>query len=59
MKTLISAIALISLLATPVLSQYRVGDPVDDFSLPNSQGVNMSMADYPDRIMFLVFWTST
>jgi len=58
MKTLISAIALISLLVTPVLSQYRVGDPVDDFSLPNSQGVSMSMADYPDRIMFLVFWQS-
>lgn len=58
MKGLISALALICLLVTPVLSQYRVGDPVADFTLPNSQGVNVSMSDYPDRIMFMLFWQS-
>ena len=46
------------LLTAPIWAQepYAVGDTVEDFTLPNQNGVNVSLSDYPDRIMFLVFW---
>jgi hypothetical protein len=49
---------LLILLAAPVWAQhaYAVGDTVDDFTLPDQNGVNVSLSDYPGRIMFLVFW---
>jgi len=56
MKNLMLACSLIGLLASPVFSQYEVGDPVADFTLQDSQGNPVSLSDFPDRIMFLVFW---
>lgn len=56
MKNLMLAVVLICLLAPPLFSQYQVGDPVNDFTLLDSQGNSVSLSDYPDRIMFLTFW---
>ncbi len=58
MKYLMTLAFLLCLLVLPAAAQhtYAVGDTVADFALPNSQGDVMSLADYPDRIFFLVFW---
>lgn len=58
MKALIAGLALICLLAAPVLSQepYAIGDTVVDFTLRNHEGNWVSLSDYPNRIVFLVFW---
>jgi hypothetical protein len=60
MKAMLLTLALICMLAIPVFSQptYNVGDPVEDFTLLNAQSQPVSMSDYPDRIICLVFWTS-
>jgi len=56
MKRLLLLAAMTCALALPALGQYQVGDPVANFTLPNQLGQNVSLSDYPDRIMFLVFW---
>lgn len=60
MKTLVWTLALILLFAAPVLCQpYQVGDPVANFTLPDSHSNPVSLSDYPDMIKFLVFWETT
>lgn len=64
MKTIAITIALICLLAFPVMSQpggngYQIGDWVEDFTLPDNQGNNVSMSDYQHRIRFLALWSPT
>jgi peroxiredoxin len=56
MKTTLLTLALIGLMAIPVFGQYQVGDPVPDFTLRNQDGNNVSMSDYPNRIIFMTFW---
>ena len=61
MKPVPWTFALLLLFAVTALGQpggngYQLGDPVDDFTLRNSDGINVSLSDYPDRIIFLVFW---
>ncbi len=59
MKTLIWVLAVIALFAPPLAAQpYHVGDPVGDFTLLDSDGNPVSLSDYPDQIVFLVFWES-
>jgi cytochrome oxidase Cu insertion factor (SCO1/SenC/PrrC family) len=43
-------------LAGPASALYVVGDHVSDFTLPNAYGSNVSMYNYQDRIVVLVFW---
>ncbi len=64
MKSFVWTLALILLFTMPLLSQaqnsgYAYGDPVLDFTLRNSEGVNVSLSDYPDRIVLLLFWETT
>lgn len=61
MKALIPLLALICLLAAPVFSQepYAIGDTVADFTLLDSQGNPVSLSDFSNRILFLVFWDPT
>jgi hypothetical protein len=56
MNRIAIAIVLVALLTTSAWSQYQVGDPVDDFTLLNSQGQPVSLSDYPEQIVFLSFW---
>ena len=58
MKNLLLALLFLLILSAPVWAQqgYAVGDTVEDFTLPNQNGVNVSLSDYADRIVFLVFW---
>ena len=56
MKYFLSFVILMFLLVTPAQSQYVYGDPVNDFSLPDSENQTVSLFDYSDRIVFLVFW---
>lgn len=58
MKKVLLLAAMLVAIAGPVWGQYQVGDPVVNFTLRNWQGQNVSLSDYPDRIMFLVFWQS-
>ncbi len=62
MKALLSTIVLICLLAFPVMSQpggngYQIGDWVEDFTLPDNQGNDVSLSDYLHRIRFLALWS--
>ncbi len=61
MKALILLTIIMFLLVMPALSQptYNVGDPVADFTLFNSDNEEVSLSDYSDQIICLVFWTST
>lgn len=61
MKTLMGTLALVLLLTLPMLTQaqnlgYAYGDTVADFTLRDSQGVDVSLSDYPDKIVLLLFW---
>ena len=59
MKRLLLALLLILILGAPIWAQetYAVGDTVEDFTLRNQVGTNVSLSDFSDRIKFLVFWT--
>jgi hypothetical protein len=65
MKRLLLALLLLTLCLSaalwPVLplwaqEPYVVGDTVDNFTLPNQNGVDVSLYDYSNNIKFLVFW---
>jgi len=43
-------------LAGPASALYLVGDHVNDFTLPNAYGNNVSLYNYQDRIVVLAFW---
>ena len=43
----------------PAIAEYHVGDHVDDFTLPNASGNNVSLYDYQDCIVVLAFWFAT
>ncbi len=50
---------LIVLAAAPVEAAYEVGDPVSDFTLNDADGTPVSLSDYQNRVVWLVFWTDT
>ncbi|MBU0519731.1 redoxin domain-containing protein [bacterium] len=57
MTKFIFTLALICLLAAVSFGQaYLVGETVNDFTLPDAQGSMVSLSDFPDQIIFLVFW---
>jgi cytochrome oxidase Cu insertion factor (SCO1/SenC/PrrC family) len=43
----------------PAMAVYRVGDHVNDFTLPDTHGNMVSLYDYQDRIVLLAFWFYT
>jgi len=59
MTRVLTSIALLCLLASVSFGQaYEVGDTVNDFTLPDATGNMVSLSDYPDQIIFLMFWES-
>ena len=58
MKRLIALLLLFPLIGavSPVLGQYVVGDSVENFTLPDTSGSQVSLYDYRDRIVVLPFW---
>ncbi|KPL06948.1 hypothetical protein AMJ86_06470 [bacterium SM23_57] len=40
----------------PVGAVYQIGEHVNDFTLPNAHGVNVSLYDYQDFIVVMPFW---
>jgi cytochrome oxidase Cu insertion factor (SCO1/SenC/PrrC family) len=53
----ILGLLLIGLVAVPpAMAVYQVGDHVNDFTLPDGQGNMVSLHDYQDRIVLLMFW---
>ena len=46
-------------IAGPVNAVYSIGDHVNDFTLPNAYGQNVSLYDYQDRIVLMPFWFSS
>ena len=59
MRTLIIAAMVFLLclgLAGPASAVYQIGDHVADFTLPDAYGNNVSLYDYQDCIVVLVFW---
>jgi len=59
MKKWLLALLLLIILSAPLWAQptYAVGDTVENFTLRNQSGTNVSLADFPDLIKFLAFWT--
>ncbi|KPL06949.1 hypothetical protein AMJ86_06480 [bacterium SM23_57] len=45
-------------MVTPAGAVYLVGDHVNDFTLPDAYGNQVSLYDYQDRVVALVFWFS-
>ena len=45
-------------MVAPAGAVYLVGDHVNDFTLPDAYGNQISLYDYQDRIVALVFWFS-
>ncbi|RJP77061.1 MAG: hypothetical protein C4524_08915 [Candidatus Zixiibacteriota bacterium] len=58
MKRILLLILLVSFMALPAMAQYSVGDTVANFTLPDGNNQPVSLYDYPNRIMFLVFWST-
>ena len=44
------------LAAAPAEAAYEVGDPVADFTLNDADGTPVSLSDYEDMVVWLVFW---
>jgi len=40
-------------------AQYQVGDPIADFTLNDADGVPVSLFNYDNHVIWLVFWTDT
>ena len=59
MRKWLLALVILLILSAPLWAQptYAVGDTVENFTLRNQAGANVSLAAFPDRIKFLVFWT--
>ena len=57
MKT-IGMILLLLLLSLPMtaLAEYLPGEHVNDFTLPDSYGNDVSLYDYSDYIVVMAFW---
>jgi cytochrome oxidase Cu insertion factor (SCO1/SenC/PrrC family) len=57
MGLVLLSMLLVGLIAVPpAMAVYRVGDHVNDFTLPNHQGQDVSLYNYQDRIVLLAFW---
>ena len=52
----VMVLALIVTLAGPASALYLVGDHVNDFTLPNAYGQQVSLYDYQDCIVMMPFW---
>ena len=46
-------------MVAPAGAVYLVGDHVNDFTLPDAYGNQVSLYDYQDRIVALAFWFSS
>jgi len=62
MKSFVLALCVLMvtvLAAAPAEAAYEVGDPVSDFTLNDADGTPVSLSDYDDMVVWLVFWTDT
>jgi len=48
--------ALIVSMTGPASAVYQVGDHVNNFTLPNAYGQQISLYDYQDCIVMMPFW---
>ena len=57
MKKLLGILILgLALVPAAVLAEYMVGEHVENFTLPDTSGNMVSLYDYSDRIVCMVFW---
>ncbi len=54
----LAILALFWLAASPPGRAYSVGDHVDDFTLLDADGKEVSLYDYEGWVILLAFWTS-
>ncbi len=49
---------LVVLLLIPftAMAEYQVGEHVEDFTLPNAYGIDVSLYDFSDRVVVIPFW---
>ncbi len=49
---------LVVLLLIPLttMAEYEVGDHVDDFTLRDANGTDVSLYDFSDRVVVIPFW---
>ena len=54
--TVLLLIVLLVFLTVPAAAEYQIGDHVEDFELPDSQGNTVHLYDYSDMIVLLAWW---
>ena len=62
MRTMLFAAVIFLLIlgaAGPASALYQIGDHVDNFTLPNASGQQVSLYDYQDCIIVMPFWFAT
>ena len=57
MKYLGLTLGLLVLLGGAAQAVYQVGDHVDDFTLTDAFGNQVSLYDYANQVIFIDFWT--
>ena len=58
-RTLFLVVLVFSLcliLVSSVFAEYQIGQHVNNFTLPDAYGNQVSLYDYQDRIVILTFW---
>ncbi len=58
MKKLVILLSLQFVIFALSYGEYQIGDHVEDFELPDSQGNRVSLYDYADRIVIMPWWQS-
>jgi len=59
LRTLTIAVVVLVLIVSmtgPASALYQVGDHVNDFTLPNAYGQQISLYDYQDCVVMMPFW---
>ncbi|MBN2056470.1 redoxin domain-containing protein [bacterium] len=56
-KTVLVFVMTVTIVAGAGLAAYQVGDHINDFSLLDASGNQVSLYDFQNRVIFLDFWT--
>lgn len=56
MKKLVILLSLQFVIFALSYGEYQIGDHVEDFELPDSQGNTVHLYDYSDMIVLLAWW---
>ena len=59
MRKLLLALVVFAAVPAMMMAGPGVGDPAPNFTLPDTAGVNHSLADYAGKVVHLFFWQST